>query len=137
LLQKSAYRWYRRHRDAMEPHRAELTEDSVSKTKQEITFETAKGDARWKLPPLTADQVRALPGSVRLVDAALALDMPRELAYEQAAAGALRRGDELVPVRMVGARYKVDRADLLWVLRISEVPGGQPVPPARPREPAA
>lgn len=83
-----------------------------------ITFETARGDDRWKIDVLTVDEVLALPPSAEMVYAARALGINRSRAYEQAAAGALRFGDEKVPVQRVGQVWRVKRADLLRVLGI-------------------
>lgn len=82
------------------------------------TFETARGVARWKLSPYTPDQIRSLPASVALVDAANALGLSREQAYQQARRGELEYGDQRVPVKRVGDPYRVRLCDLMQVLGI-------------------
>ena len=90
-----------------------------------VTFETARGDDVWKLPPLTADQVRALPAVVPLPYVARAWQLGESMAYRMARAGTL-------PCKVIklGARgWVATRADLMKSLGIEEVAG--------PAEPAA
>jgi hypothetical protein len=58
--------------------------------------------------PMTMDELLALPVSVGIKDAARALGVGQSVAYEQAATGMLSG----VPVKRLGAGYRVNRADL-------------------------
>lgn len=69
-------------------------------------------------------QLRSGPPTVDLQTAARALDLGRTKAYDLA-----KRGEFPVPVRRIGASYRVPVAALLDYLGISEAP---PVPPPRP-----
>jgi Helix-turn-helix domain len=61
-----------------------------------------------KQEPMTMNELLALPVSVRIPDAARALGIGKSTAYEQAATGTLSG----VPVKRLGAGYRVNRADL-------------------------
>ena len=83
-------------------------------------LETATGEARWRIPGLTVEQVRSLPASMDFVYAAVALGIPKGLAYEQAKVGALVHGDRRVPVARVGRAYRVLLSDLTRALGIGQ-----------------
>jgi excisionase family DNA binding protein len=69
---------------------------------------------------MTRDELLGLPVSVKLwPTAARALGLGRTTAYELA-----RRGELPVPVLRLGSRYRVNRADLLRALGITD---GEPV----------
>lgn len=84
------------------------------------TLETARGEDRWLIPVLTADQVRALPASVEFVLAARCFGYRRSAAFE-----AVRRHEFPVAVRKVGRGYRVRQSDLLAELGIPEVPAAR------------
>jgi hypothetical protein len=73
------------------------------------------------MPPLTFDELHALPTVVDLMTAARALGIGRTKAYQLAATGTF-------PIRIirVGRGYHVPTAELLKVLGIT------PIPPDRP-----
>jgi hypothetical protein len=73
------------------------------------TDHTETGTVRVKQrQPMTMDELLALPVSVGIRDAARALGIGQSTAYEQAATGMLAG----VPVKRLGAGYRVNRADL-------------------------
>lgn len=88
------------------------------------TFENATGHDIWRIPPLTADQVRALPAVFPLAYAARAWGM----GYARAVKGAKLAVDgkpDALPFRVfrLGARrYTVRRADLMESLGIEDRP---------------
>jgi hypothetical protein len=71
------------------------------------------------MPPLTFDELRALPTVVDLMTAARALGIGRTKAYELAQAGEF-------PVRIirVGIAYHVPTAELLKILGVAPLPIG-------------
>ena len=72
---------------------------------------------------LTRAQLLALPVTVDVPTAALALGLGRSTAYDLA-----RRGKFPCRILRIGSSYRVPTADLLRVLGIE--PGEEPVPPA-------
>lgn len=77
-----------------------------------------------QLSGMSTAELLSLPVSVDLVTAGRALGIGRTTTYE------LARRDELpVPVLRLGGRYRVNRADLLRALGITD---GEPSGPTRP-----
>jgi Helix-turn-helix domain len=73
------------------------------------------------MPPLTFDELHALPTVVDLMTAARALDIGRTTAYQLAKAGEF-------PVRIirVGTAYHVPTAELLKLLGVGPTPQTDP-----------
>jgi predicted DNA-binding transcriptional regulator AlpA len=100
---------------------AEIEPDDAAGSVRAPTFETARGGERWALPCYTADQVRALPATVDYVDVARAFNLSKDGADAAVAAGTF-------PVKpiMLGSRIRrFLRSELLAVLGIPEIPGGE------------
>ena len=92
----------------------------------ELTFETAVGADRWKLPRYTLEQVLSLPVTMDIVDAARAWGLSRSTTYDLARQDALpfpaiRTGPPPTGGRRAPTRYQVRRADLLESLGIEDL----------------
>ena len=68
-----------------------------------------------QMKPMRRGELLALPVSVDLLTAGRALGVGRTTAYELA-----RRGEFPTPVLRLGTRYRVNRADLLRALGVTE-----------------
>jgi len=68
-----------------------------------------------QMKPMGRNELLALPVSVDLLTAGRALGVGRTTSYELA-----RRGEFPTPVRRLGNRYRVTRADLLRALGVTE-----------------
>jgi hypothetical protein len=73
--------------------------------------------SRKRLPPLTRDEIRALPAMVPLLTAMRAWDLSQTKAY-----AAVRGGTFPVPVERHGGRLMCAQSDIMAALRIPELP---------------
>jgi hypothetical protein len=88
----------------------------------DVSAESATEAQKWKRPPYTPDQVRALPATATLADAARSWGISEAQVYRVIREKGI--GGLPFPVIQVGKRrYQVRRSDLMRSLGIEEIPG--------------